>query len=490
MTGSFQTIGHPRPVEVGLLVDRGVRGAFRRERSGHGIHLRTPTGPGAGRSGLRFPIMADDRLPDGSRAAHRPVRADHGGGRAGRRHRRPRLRVRGLRPPAAARPPLRRPRRHRPAPRGARRASASATTSSTPCATQGLTDARLLDWLAGLPLHRRRRRLRRGRPLLPRLPGAHRPRRRSPRACCWRPWPCRSSTTTAPSPRRPPAWSRPPASGRASRWARAAPTRRPRSPRPAPPTWSASRRRPTWRPAGATASRPPAPARTPSPCCTTTRSRRSAARWPPSARRRRCWSTPTTSSRASERRSRSPGRSSARIRLDSGDLPTLATQARELLDELGATRTRIVVTSDLDEYAIAALRAAPVDGYGVGTSLVTGSGAPTAGMVYKLVERDGVPVAKKSEGKDSVGGRKRAVRRHDADGTATAEVVSSDGPDRGPGRRPRPRRAAGHAAASCVDPADPVEALARARAHHEQVRAALPPEALGALPRRARRSTP
>src|SRR4051795_7703132 len=113
------------------------------------------------------------------------------------------------------------------------------------------------------------------------------------------------------------------------------------------------------------------------------------------------------------------------IRLDSGDLPTLATRARELLDELGATQTRIIVTSDLDEYAIAGLMAAPVNGYGVGTSLVTGSGAPTMGMVYKLVERDGLPVAKKSEGKNSVGGRKTAVRRHDANGPATAGVSSS-----------------------------------------------------------------
>jgi nicotinate phosphoribosyltransferase len=93
------------------------------------------------------------------------------------------------------------------------------------------------------------------------------------------------------------------------------------------------------------------------------------------------------------------------IRLDSGDLPTLARHARELLDELGAPKTKVIVTSDLDEYAISGLMAAPVDGYGVGTSLVTGSGAPTAGMVYKLVERDGVPVAKRSEGKNSVGGR-------------------------------------------------------------------------------------
>ncbi len=115
------------------------------------------------------------------------------------------------------------------------------------------------------------------------------------------------------------------------------------------------------------------------------------------------------------------------IRLDSGDLGGLAVQARELLDSLGATRTRIVVTSDLDEYAIAALAVAPVDGYGVGTSLVTGSGAPTAGFVYKLVEVDGRPVAKSSIGKPSRGGRKFAVRRHSADGVMTAEVLTHGG---------------------------------------------------------------
>jgi nicotinate phosphoribosyltransferase len=163
------------------------------------------------------------------------------------------------------------------------------------------------------------------------------------------------------------------------------------------------------------------------------------------------------------------------IRLDSGDLPTLATHARELLDSLGATQTRIVVTSDLDEYAISGLMAAPVNGYGVGTSLVTGSGAPTAGMVYKLVQRDGIPVAKKSEGKRSVGGRKYAVRRHDDDGTAVAEVVSSSPIESRDGDRdlvvPLVR------GGELVEPASPREALAAARAHHERARAALPPEA-------------
>jgi nicotinate phosphoribosyltransferase len=111
------------------------------------------------------------------------------------------------------------------------------------------------------------------------------------------------------------------------------------------------------------------------------------------------------------------------IRIDSGDLGELARQARDQLDALGARATRIVLSGDLDEYAIAALRAEPVDAYGVGTSLVTGSGAPTAGMVYKLVEVDGRPVAKRSSSKESKGGRKSALRRYKPTGTALEEVV-------------------------------------------------------------------
>ena len=111
------------------------------------------------------------------------------------------------------------------------------------------------------------------------------------------------------------------------------------------------------------------------------------------------------------------------VRIDSGDLGVLARQVREQLDGLGAPDTRIVVTSDLDEFAIASLRAEPVDSYGVGTSLVTGSGAPTAGMVYKLVEVEGVPVAKRSSNKESHGGRKQAHRLAKKTGTVVEEVV-------------------------------------------------------------------
>ncbi|MEU1268979.1 nicotinate phosphoribosyltransferase [Streptomyces sp. NPDC005799] len=122
------------------------------------------------------------------------------------------------------------------------------------------------------------------------------------------------------------------------------------------------------------------------------------------------------------------------VRIDSGDLLLVAHRVRQQLDELGATGTKIIVTSDLDEYAIASLAAAPVDAYGVGTQLVTGSGHPTASMVYKLVARAEsddpkaplVPVAKKSTGgKTSVGGRKWAARRLDADGVAEAEVLGT-----------------------------------------------------------------
>ncbi|NYH79947.1 nicotinate phosphoribosyltransferase [Actinopolyspora biskrensis] len=115
------------------------------------------------------------------------------------------------------------------------------------------------------------------------------------------------------------------------------------------------------------------------------------------------------------------------VRIDSGDVGVLARQAREQLDSLGATGTRIVVSGDLDEFAIASLRAEPVDVYGVGTSLVVGSGAPTAGMVYKLAEVDGRPVAKRSSHKESRGGSKAALRRHKPTGTALEEVVYRNG---------------------------------------------------------------
>lgn len=162
------------------------------------------------------------------------------------------------------------------------------------------------------------------------------------------------------------------------------------------------------------------------------------------------------------------------IRIDSGDLSELARQARAQLDALGATKTRIVVSGDLDEWGIQALAAAPVDAYGCGTAVVTGSGAPTAAMIYKLVEVDGRAVAKRSEHKTTHGGRKCAVRRHKRSGTAVEEVLASQGcPDgvAGDRRLQVPLMRAG-------EPVAEAAGLAVARAHHRQVMVSLPWEGL------------
>jgi len=167
------------------------------------------------------------------------------------------------------------------------------------------------------------------------------------------------------------------------------------------------------------------------------------------------------------------------IRIDSGDLPVLARHVRALLDELGATHTRIVLTGDLDEYSIAALAAAPVDGYGVGTALVTGSGAPTAGLVYKLVARadragPGVPLrpmAKLSVGKPGRGGRKWALRHRDDTGRALAEEIRLSPPDAGRSDRLLLRPLVREGVTVGREP------LAAARDRHRRILAELPPQA-------------
>jgi nicotinate phosphoribosyltransferase len=169
------------------------------------------------------------------------------------------------------------------------------------------------------------------------------------------------------------------------------------------------------------------------------------------------------------------------VRLDSGDLGLLAAQVRELLDSLGATHTKIVVTSDLDEFAIAALSGAPVDGYGVGTALVTGSGHPTCEFVYKLVARAEsdepespmLAVAKKSVNKISIGGRKYALRRLSARGTAEAEIVGVGAP---PSRDSNDRPLL----VQLVDAGEIIgeESLETIRERHLRSRAELPLEAL------------
>jgi nicotinate phosphoribosyltransferase len=184
------------------------------------------------------------------------------------------------------------------------------------------------------------------------------------------------------------------------------------------------------------------------------------------------------------------------IRIDSGDLAVEARRARTLLDRLGATRTRIVTSGDLDEWRIAALSDAPVDAMLVGTQLVVGSGAPTAGLVYKLVAvarepgRDAPlePVAKRSVGKATRGGAKAAFRRLLPSGRAEVELVSGlaalepgawttvpAAGDTGGASRLRPLQVV------LVDAGAPrlgVLDLAAARRHHQRCLEELPPEAL------------
>ena len=160
----------------------------------------------------------------------------------------------------------------------------------------------------------------------------------------------------------------------------------------------------------------------------------------------------------------------AAVRIDSGDLSSTALRVRALLDELGATKTKIVVTSDLDEYTIAALQAAPVDRYGVGTSLVTGSSHPTAGFVYKLVAHEAesgwVSVEKLSKNKASKGGKKLATRAL-VDGVATLEQVGSPTDGRA---LQIPLLLQGQP----VDSSSQQELVQRAREHHKAVMTELP----------------
>ena len=164
------------------------------------------------------------------------------------------------------------------------------------------------------------------------------------------------------------------------------------------------------------------------------------------------------------------------VRIDSGDLPRVARRARAMLDEAGATGSRIVVSGDLDEHAIARLADAPVDAYGVGTSLVTGAGAPTAGFVYKLVARASAPggelepVAKGGGAKATVGSWKVASRELEG-GTAVRELLRPAGSPRPPGSRALqvPVITQGER----VGPSD----LAAARDHHRLALAELPSDA-------------
>ncbi|MGH9138621.1 MAG: nicotinate phosphoribosyltransferase [Acidimicrobiales bacterium] len=160
------------------------------------------------------------------------------------------------------------------------------------------------------------------------------------------------------------------------------------------------------------------------------------------------------------------------VRLDSGDLGSLAVDVRRILDDGGFAGIRLFASGDLDEYRIAELlgAGAPIDAFGVGTRLGTSADAPSLGMVYKLVEDAGGPRMKLAEGKRSVPGRKQVWRRADGD------VLALEGEDV-PGGRPLLVEAV--RSGRRVLPAEPLAAARDRRA-----------TAVGALPDRLRSLAP
>ena len=301
-----------------------------------------------------------------------------------------------------------------------------------------------------LPVPGHRRRLRRGRAVVPALAGAQRSRRRSPTPCSSRRSCCRSSTTTAPWRRPPAASSSPPAGrdliemgGRRTHEEAAIAALVPPSRWASPSTSNLAAARATGYRSGA---RPPTPSSSPS--------RVGAASGPPSTPRSPRWararpssSTPTTSPSASTTPSPPPALAGAEgpgaIRLDSDDPAVTSRRARTLLDALGARQTRIIVSGDIDENAIERLESgkgydgerAPIDGYGVGTSVVTGGGHPTAGFVYKLVALDEPADRRGQDGRRPRKGGRAASRRGGYRASPATSWAPTPTPDRpGAGR--------------------------------------------------------
>jgi nicotinate phosphoribosyltransferase len=124
------------------------------------------------------------------------------------------------------------------------------------------------------------------------------------------------------------------------------------------------------------------------------------------------------------------------VRLDSGDLAALSRSVRRILDEGGLGQTTIFASGNLDEYRLRDLLASssPIDGFGVGTSLVTSADAPFLDAVYKLQEYAGAPRRKRSTGKATWPGRKQVHRHFRDDGTLDHDVVALESEER-PGSR-------------------------------------------------------
>jgi nicotinate phosphoribosyltransferase len=115
------------------------------------------------------------------------------------------------------------------------------------------------------------------------------------------------------------------------------------------------------------------------------------------------------------------------VRLDSGDLGAHARNVRRILDAAGCERVRIFASGGLDEWELARLADAPIDGFGVGTSLTTSADAPALDCAYKLQEYDGRPCRKRSEGKAHWPGRKQVFRSLDRSGVLERDVLALEG---------------------------------------------------------------
>lgn len=164
------------------------------------------------------------------------------------------------------------------------------------------------------------------------------------------------------------------------------------------------------------------------------------------------------------------GHQLAGIRLDSGDLDELSRRARALLDEAGLGQVKVLASGDLDADRIAALEqaGAPIDGYGVGTSLMTAQADPAFSGVYKLAEADGAPVVKISATpeKTTNPGRKQVWRGDDGDLIGLAEETHSGRPlleqVMAGGRRTRPAPELASLQQRCREEADVVRRRVRA----------------------------
>ena len=160
----------------------------------------------------------------------------------------------------------------------------------------------------------------------------------------------------------------------------------------------------------------------------------------------------------------------AAVRLDSGDLAAHARAVRAILDAAGLQDVRIFASGGLDDRALLSLcrQGAPIDGFGIGTSLTTSSDAPALDCAYKLQEYASRARRKRSEGKATWPGRKQVYRRYDSDGTIADDIVAlSDEPVEGEALL-RPVMRNGHRIAE-------LPVLAKARSHAAASLAKLPP---------------